>query len=76
MPAAWRWLRGRADPTRKAGEARGPMRIGAEGDFDGVIDLLTMKAYKFEGEMGSIVSEYEIPENLKADADKYHAEVN
>jgi elongation factor G len=27
--------------------------IGAEGDFDGVIDLLTMKAYKFEGKMGS-----------------------
>jgi translation elongation factor EF-G len=26
--------------------------IGAEGDFEGVIDLLKMKAYKFEGEMG------------------------
>jgi elongation factor G len=42
--------------------------IGAEGDFEGVIDLMTMKAYKFEGEMGSVVTEYEIPENLKADA--------
>lgn len=49
--------------------------IGAEGDFDGVIDLLTMKAYKFEGDMGSIVVEYEIPEALKADAAKYHAEL-
>ena len=49
--------------------------IGAEAQFDGVVDLLTMKAYKFEGEMGSVVTEYEIPENLKADADKYHAEL-
>jgi elongation factor G len=45
--------------------------IGAEGDFEGVVDLMTMKAYKFEGDMGSIVTEYEIPENLKADAEKY-----
>src|ERR1043165_6314383 len=34
--------------------------IGAEGDFDGVVDLLTMKAYKFEGELGSIVTAYAI----------------
>src|SRR3989344_1142240 len=32
--------------------------IGAEAQFDGVVDLLTMKAYKFEGEMGSVVTEY------------------
>ncbi len=49
--------------------------IGAEGDFEGVIDLLQMKAYKFEGEMGSVVVEEEIPENLKAEADKYHAQL-
>ncbi len=49
--------------------------IGAEGDFDGVIDLLTMQAYKFEGEMGSVVTPYEIPENLKAEATKYHNEL-
>ena len=49
--------------------------IGAEGDFDGVVDLMSMKAYKFEGEMGRDVIEYEIPANLKADADKYRAEL-
>ncbi|TSC68369.1 MAG: elongation factor G [Parcubacteria group bacterium Gr01-1014_56] len=49
--------------------------IGAESNFEGVIDLLTMKAYKFEGEMGSVVVEYEIPLNLKADADKYHSQL-
>ena len=49
--------------------------IGAEGDFAGVIDLLTMKAYKFEGEMGKEVIAYDIPENLKAEAQKYRAEL-
>ncbi|HVU75783.1 MAG TPA: elongation factor G [Candidatus Paceibacterota bacterium] len=49
--------------------------VGAEGDFDGVIDLLTMKAYKFEGEMGKNVSTYDIPENLMADAKKYRNEL-
>ncbi|MEK7509781.1 MAG: elongation factor G [Patescibacteria group bacterium] len=49
--------------------------IGAEGDFEGVIDLLSMKAYKFEGEMGKEVKTYDIPENLKADAEKYRHEL-
>ncbi len=49
--------------------------IGAEGDFSGVVDLLTMKAYKFEGEMGREVIAYDIPENLKADAEKYRHEL-
>jgi elongation factor G len=47
--------------------------IGAEGDFEGVVDLLTMKAYRFEGAMGENVVEMEVPENLKADAQKYRA---
>ncbi len=49
--------------------------IGSEGDFEGVVDLVRMKAYRFEGEMGSDVIEGEIPENMKADAAKYHAEL-
>ncbi|MDB5187602.1 MAG: fusA [Candidatus Kaiserbacteria bacterium] len=47
--------------------------IGAEDNFDGVVDLLGMKAYKFEGEMGKDVIAYEIPENLKAAAEKARA---
>lgn len=35
--------------------------IGAEDQFAGVIDLISMKAYKFEGEMGVDVIPYEIP---------------
>ena len=49
--------------------------IGLEEKFEGVIDLLTMKAYYFEGEMGNQVLEKEIPENLLADAKKYHSEL-
>jgi elongation factor G len=49
--------------------------IGAEADFEGVIDVLEMKAYKFEGEMGKNVSSYDIPEAYMADAKKYHDEI-
>lgn len=49
--------------------------IGTEGDHNGVIDLLKMKAYYFEGEKGINIIEKEIPENLLADAKKYHAEL-
>jgi len=49
--------------------------IGLEEKFEGVIDLLRMKAYYFEGEMGNQVIEKDIPENLKADAEKYHSEL-
>jgi len=49
--------------------------IGAEENFEGVIDLLRMKAYYFEGKMGEQVIEKEIPENLKADAEKYRNEL-
>ncbi len=47
--------------------------IGEEENMQGVVDLLRMKAYYFEGNMGNEVVEKEIPENLKADAEKYHA---
>ncbi|MDD5083723.1 MAG: elongation factor G [Candidatus Moranbacteria bacterium] len=48
--------------------------IGERGDFSGVIDLMKMKAYTFDGKMGEIVIEGEIaPElldNAKAWRDK------
>lgn len=49
--------------------------IGAEDSLSGVVDLVHMKAYKFEGTMGMDVVEMEIPEDMKADAEKYHAEL-
>jgi len=42
--------------------------IGLEDKFDGVIDLLSMKALKFEGEQGQRIQEQEIPEDLKLKA--------
>ncbi len=45
--------------------------IGAEGDFEGVIDLLTMKSYRFEGNMGEQVIEGDVPPEQQADAVLY-----
>ena len=59
--------------TKKA--VRMQIPIGLEEKHEGVIDLLTMKAFYFEGEMGNKVIEKEIPENLKAEAEKYHHEL-
>jgi len=49
--------------------------IGLEDNFEGVIDLLRMKAYYFEGEMGALVIEKNIPEKFKIEAEKYHHEL-
>jgi len=49
--------------------------IGLEGDHVGVVDLMRMKAFYFEGEMGSKVIEKEIPAELLEDAKKYRAEM-
>ncbi len=38
--------------------------IGAEDKFEGVIDLLAMKALKFDGDFGQIIKEEEIPSDL------------
>lgn len=59
--------------SKKAVRAQIP--IGLEEKHEGIIDLLTMKAFYFEGEMGNKVIEKEIPEEYKADAEKYHAEL-
>ncbi|MES2749257.1 MAG: elongation factor G [Patescibacteria group bacterium] len=48
---------------------------GAEDHLSGVVDLVKMKAFVFEGEMGMTVREVEIPEELQADAEKYRAEL-
>ncbi|HXF43905.1 MAG TPA: elongation factor G [Candidatus Paceibacterota bacterium] len=45
--------------------------IGLESNFEGVIDLLTRKAYRFEGEKGERVVEGDVPENLKNETEEY-----
>lgn len=41
--------------------------IGAESTFEGVVDLLHMKAYRFRGERGEKVEEIDIPASLADD---------
>ena len=45
--------------------------IGAESDFTGIIDLVTMKAEIYHNEDGTDFSEEEIPENMKDLAEEY-----
>ena len=42
--------------------------IGSEASFDGIIDLVTMKAYYFDGSQDENCTEIEIPDYLKDDA--------
>ncbi|HSE56778.1 MAG TPA: elongation factor G, partial [Candidatus Paceibacterota bacterium] len=49
--------------------------IGLEDKHEGVVDLLKMKAYFFEGEMGNQVIEKEVPAELLEEAKKYRAEL-
>ena len=48
--------------------------LGQEENMEGVIDLLKMKAFYFEGEHGEKIIESDIPDNFKEEAKKYHAE--
>jgi elongation factor G len=49
--------------------------IGLEADFDGVIDLVEMKALTFRGDNGEQVEATEIPGPLMAEAEQYRAEL-
>jgi elongation factor G len=49
--------------------------IGEEANFEGIIDLMKMKAFYFEGERGEKLVEKEIPENLKELAVKKRKEM-
>ena len=49
--------------------------IGLEDEFQGVVDLVRMKAIYFEGALGEEVVEREIPDELRADAETYREEM-
>lgn len=55
--------------------ARVQMPIGLEENFEGIIDLIKMKAYYFEGTMGNEVIEKEIPEQYLEEAQKLRVEM-
>jgi len=45
--------------------------IGSEDKFEGIIDLIQMKAFYFEGDNGEKVISKDIPENLKSSAEHW-----
>jgi len=45
--------------------------VGKENDFNGVVDLITMKAYIYTDEMGDKFEEKEIPSDLVEETKKY-----
>ncbi len=51
------------------------LSIGAESSFSGIIDLIKMKAYKFEGKSGENIVEMEIPAEELERAQTYRAQL-
>lgn len=49
--------------------------IGLEDKHEGVIDLLTMEAVTFSGDKGTVITRGPIPEEYKAEAEKFHGEL-
>ncbi len=45
--------------------------IGAEDNFKGIVDLIKMKAFIHKDDLGKEIEETDIPEDMKADAEKY-----
>jgi len=46
--------------------------IGAEDQFEGIIDLVEMKAIMYGNDLGTEITEVEIPAEYKDQADEYH----
>ncbi len=49
--------------------------IGAEDNFQGIVDLIKMKAYIHKDDLGKEIEEKEIPDDLKAMAEEYRAKM-
>ena len=49
--------------------------IGRAESFEGIIDLIEMKAYYYMDDKGEKIEVRDIPADMKADADKYRAEM-
>lgn len=50
--------------------------IGEEDGFEGTVDILSRKVYRYEGPMGEVVSiTDDVPESMKTDLEKYRAEL-
>src|SRR5581483_1032543 len=50
--------------------------IGAEDQFKGIVDLVTMRAFYFDGDNGEKVREEDIPAEIVGECKKYREELN
>jgi elongation factor G len=73
-----------ANPYRVAEQLREKLKhnavlmqipIGLEGEFEGIVDLIEMKAHYFDGNNGEIRRTGEIPGHLRAEAEARRAEM-
>ncbi len=60
------------DDRLKANAVPIQLPIGAEAGFEGVVDLITMKAELYHDALGKVFQEAEIPESMKEKAQEYH----
>ncbi|MBI2436546.1 MAG: elongation factor G [Candidatus Magasanikbacteria bacterium] len=49
--------------------------IGAESEFTGVIDIISQKAFKFEGDHGIAIVEIPVPEDMKVRVEEYRGKL-
>jgi len=49
--------------------------IGKEDYFKGIVDLITMKAFIHKDDLGKEIEETDVPEDMKAEAEKYRAQM-
>ncbi len=59
--------------TKKAYAAQLP--IGAEDKFQGVVDLLTRRAFIYKDDMGKEIEETDVPEDMKEQVEEYRAKL-
>jgi elongation factor G len=73
-----------ANPVKITGQLREKLNhnavmmqlpIGLEADFNGVVDLITMKAIYYEGDNGENIVEKDIPEAMQAEAETAREEM-
>uniref|UniRef100_A0A1B6G3A0 Elongation factor G, mitochondrial n=1 Tax=Cuerna arida TaxID=1464854 RepID=A0A1B6G3A0_9HEMI len=73
-----------ANPKRVLGQMRSKLNhnaaflslpIGLESELKGIIDLIHQKAIYFEGDLGEVVREDEIPKDMRAEAEDYRHEL-
>jgi elongation factor G len=73
-----------ANPFRGMGQLREKLRhnailvmypIGAEDQFKGVVDLVQMKAFYFDGDNGENIREEAIPADIQGECEKYREEL-